>query len=269
MGGGIAARTVTGWRGFGRWWRDCVTEPALSVLFPPRCVGCGDFESYLCRACREELLPIGPDPCPRCGEPSPAPLVGGRCAHCMGDELPFAGARGAFRHRGPARRLVADFKYGGQPVLGRIMAELARPSFSAHVSSIAPLDRLVVTWVPCHRSAERERGYNQAELLARSLSAGVPPLVTAGLVRKSRATRHQKGLGRAARQENLHGAFVLDSAAAARIPPGTLALVLVDDVYTTGATSREVSSVLREGLGLPVHVFTFSRAETGGVERHD
>jgi competence protein ComFC len=252
-----------------RWWRESVADPVLSVLFPPRCVGCRDFESHLCPSCRETLERIGPDSCPRCGEPGPAPQVVGRCRQCMGRDLTYAGARGAFRHHGVARRLVADFKFGGQPVLGRVMADLARPAFVDYLARIAADDRIVVTWVPCHRTAQRERGYNQAELLARNLASGPRPLARAALVRKTTATKHQKGLGRAGRQDNLRGVFALDEREAARLPACTEAVVLVDDVYTTGATAKEVSSVLVAGTGLPVYVFTFSRAVARMTEGHD
>jgi predicted amidophosphoribosyltransferase len=92
-------------------------------------------------------------------------------------------------------------------------------------------------------------------------------------------TRHQKALDRAGRQANLRGAFVLDQKAAgllgagaepgSRLGPGPASLILVDDVYTTGATSQEVAHVLAAGTGLPVYVFTFSRAVSGRTEGHD
>lgn len=252
-----------------RWLRDSVAEPVLSVLFPPRCVGCGEFESYLCPSCRDSLLPIGPDACPRCGEPGPLPLLGGRCAYCMSQEFPFASARAAFRHQGVARRLVAEFKFGGQPVLGRLMADLARPAFLEQLCMSAFGQGVIVTWVPTHRTVEHERGYNQAEVLARRLASGPVPLVCAPLVKKTQTTKHQKGLGRAGRQQNLRGAFTLAEGWAARLSSRIQAIVLVDDVYTTGATAKEVSTVLATGIGLPVHVFTFSRAVAGGTERHD
>lgn len=186
----------------------------------------------------------------------------------MGQELPYSSARGAFRHRGAARRLVAEFKFGGQPVLGRLMADLARPAFDEYLASFSPGGRAIVTWVPSHRAVQRERGYNQAELLARELASGSVGLACAPLVRKTLATRHQKGLGRAGRQSNLHGVFEL-SPQGPRVPEEMTAVILVDDVFTTGATAKEVSSVLRRGIGLPVHVFTFSRAVAGVTERHD
>ncbi len=249
--------------------RASVAEPLLTVLFPPRCVGCGDFETHLCEKCRASLIATGDGSCPRCGEPGPQVLAAGRCTACMGREFEYAGARGAFRHQGVARELVAGFKFGGQPVLGRVMAELARPAFEDFVEAIGSRDRLLVTWVPSHRSSQRERGYNQAEVLAKELTSGSRPLARAALVRKTKATKHQKSLGRADRQENLRGVFSLEVTAPLRLVPHTRAVVLVDDVFTTGATAREVSSVLRRGTGLPVYVFTFSRAVAGTPERHD
>jgi ComF family protein len=186
----------------------------------------------------------------------------------MGKELAYAGAHGAFLHEGTARKLVAEFKFGGQPVLGRVMAELAEAAFAGFLAPTGHGHRVLVTWVPCHRSTQRERGYNQAEVLARWLASDLK-LATAALARKAKATKHQKGLGRAGRQENLRGVFAIDRTAALRVPAHTKALVLVDDVFTTGATAREVSSVLARGTGLPVYVFTFSRAVAGTTERHD
>jgi predicted amidophosphoribosyltransferase len=252
-----------------RWWQDSVADPLLSVLFPPRCVGCGDFETDLCDTCRDGLASIGRDHCPRCGEPGVRALIGECCAYCVGKDLSYAAARGAFRHDGVAKKLVAEFKYGGRSSLGRLMAELARPAFSEFVRSIAPEEGLLVTWVPCHRANKRQRGYNQAEVLARWLGSDSPAMTKLGLARKVKRTRHQKGLGRLGRQENLRGVFVLDSPACLRIPPRTRAILLVDDVLTTGATAKEVASALNSGTGLPVYVFTFSRAVATTPERHD
>ena len=140
----------------GRWCRSAVADPVLSVLFPPRCVGCGDFETYLCPACRASLRPAG-DSCARCGEPGVQALVAGRCSACMGKEFEYAGARSGYLHEGAAKRLVAEFKFGGQPVLGSLMADLARPEFMRYVSSLTPGSPSLVTWVAAHRKAQRER----------------------------------------------------------------------------------------------------------------
>lgn len=269
--------------GLAQWFRDRVVEPVASVLFPPRCVGCGDFESHLCERCEAALEAVGGDCCPRCGEPGPRPLVGARCAHCMGLDLACAGARSAFVHAGPAKRLVVEFKSGGQPVLAPLMARLAGPAFAglAGAASGGPAPGLeggagrtegpvLVTWVPTHAASHRQRGYNQAELLARALARGAhTALPAAALARKPVKTRHQKVLDREGRQANLRGAFVLDRKAFDRLPVRPRALVLVDDVYTTGATTQEVAQVLGQGTGLGVYVFTFSRAVSARREGHD
>lgn len=195
----------------------------------------------------------------------------------MAKELEYRSARSAFRHEGVARRLVTEFKFGGQPVLGRVMADLARPAFAGYVKSIAPAGELFLTWVPTHPANKRERGYNQAEILARRLAFGPPLLPCAELVTKMAGTRHQKGLGKADRQSNLRGAFSVDPMWRSKLGlvSGHVggsefsAILLVDDVFTTGATATAVSSVLAAETGLSVHVFTFSRAVAGGVEGHD
>lgn len=252
------------------WLRDGVVEPVLSVLFPPRCVMCGDFETHLCAACRGTLVDAASGSCPRCGEPGVGAAFQGRCASCMGHALESAGARSAYLHQGAAKHLVSEFKFGGQPVLGRLMAGLAATAFLDYVSSLEPAGPLLVTWVPAHPRAQRERGYNQAELLARHLTRELPGLPCAALVRKTARTQHQKGLGRAGRQSNLRAAFSLLPDATERVQQrGCQAVLLVDDVYTTGATAAEVSSVVNAGLGLPTYVFTFSRAVSGKVVGHD
>jgi len=187
----------------------------------------------------------------------------------MGEELSFVSARAAFLHQGAAARLVAEFKFGGQVVLGRVMAELAAPNFAAFLGSLPEAERTVVTWVPSHPHTRRVRGYNQAEVLAKVLAAGHGPLATAPLLKKTRRTRQQKELDRAARRENLRGVFAMNEGWKERVPASAGALLLVDDVFTTGATVQEASSVLSSASGLPVYVFTFCRAVGGGSERHD
>jgi len=154
------------------------------------------------------------------------------------------------------------------------MAELARDMFISYLEEISGGGALLVSWVPVHRKTQQERGYNQGELLARRLVEQVrmlrPGLVLecACLARKVCITKAQKGLGRAARKENLRGAFVWEPSAFGELRPHE-AVVLVDDVYTTGATVAEVAALLEVNAGLPVYVFTFSRAVSGGREGHD
>lgn len=254
--------------------RTSIVEPVLSVLFPPRCVGCGDFETHLCDTCRSLLVRADDRSCPRCGEPGPRPLVSGRCSACMERDLKFEGAASAFVHQGVARSLVSNFKLGGQPVLGRVMAGLALPAFHRFLSSIPVEPPVLVTWVPSHPSRTRERGYNQAEILARLLAAASSSVDCRQLVEKVRLTKHQRGLDRDDRLANLAGSFAPCAKAAGRAQspgPGTThtAVIVVDDVSTTGATGCAIAEVVAECAGLPVYLFSFSKVVTGVGERHD
>jgi ComF family protein len=170
----------------------------------------------------------------------------------------FEKARSAFLYRGPARDLVQALKGGGRRELGKLMACLAEPSFR---QLIPAAERVLVTWVPAHRSVERRRGYNQAEVLARRLAESTGQQ-TADLLAKVTSTSHQQGLDRRARQANLRDAFVFRVEPA--VPKGIKGVVIVDDVYTTGATAGEVAAVVVRQLGLPVYVFTFCRTALAG-----
>jgi competence protein ComFC len=102
-------------------------------------------------------------------------------------------------------------------------------------------------------------------VLARALATAKGGLPVVRLARKAARTAHQQGLGRASRQHNLAGAF--RTVEWQRGAQDIVGVVLVDDVYTTGATTSEVAGVLQQAVGLPVHVFTFARAvsPTGGA----
>lgn len=258
------------------WCRRSIAEPALSVLFPPRCAGCGDFEAHLCEKCRSSLVAADEESCPRCGEPGPRPLVSGRCSVCMDSDIEYDRAGSAFVHQGAARSLVSNFKLGGQPGLAEVMADLARPAFVRFLAAIGAKPPLLSTWVPSHPSSERQRGYNQAELFAKCLVRPLHSAACMQLVVKTGSTRHQRALHRQERLTNLKGSFspgpdMSKAGLPARHPAECKysGVVLVDDVSTTGATVAAVSAVLRSSTGLPVHVFTFSRAVSAATERHD
>ncbi|MHB9149389.1 MAG: ComF family protein [Thermoleophilia bacterium] len=180
-------------------------------------------------------------------------------------------ARSAFLHEGAAKRLATSFKYDGLKVLGRVMAELAADEFRGMLASLGPV---VVTWVPSHASDERARGYNQAEILAHELARVAGGLPVMPLARKVDRTVHQRGLDREGRSRNLRGAFRGEKPpgpwhSTAVFPGHSTAAVLVDDVYTTGATVAEVSRVIVSSWGSPVHVFTFGRTPADLPQRAD
>jgi len=230
------------------------THVVADVLFPRDCAGCDGplgvgHASWLCTACWRELrTPF--TPCIRCGIPVAPPLI--TCVACARRPPVFDAARALGLYlAGPGKlnplaRAVRALKYRGHrgvaASFGHAMAERLVP----------PSDGIVVP-VPLHRARLRERGYDQAALLARALArrAGLP-IALRGLVRR-RATVSQAELDAEARRANLRGAFV------ATVAPGGRPVVLVDDVLTTGATADACARALRAAGAGAVLVLTVGR----------
>jgi ComF family protein len=151
-----------------------------------------------------------------------------------GDARDRVVARYALPFGGPARALVHALKYSGRRGAAGILVSAAADE--ARAAARASVDALVP--VPLHPSRQRERGFNQAEVLARGLAAFLDVPVAAGCLARTRATRTQTGLERGQRAVNVRGAF------AAAPPPGVARVLLVDDVVTTGATLSEAAAAL-------------------------
>ena len=203
----------------------------LDLLLPPACAACGSAGALLCEACLGGARPAS-DPA--------AIFVAPDAGIAMGEDLTLALA--AFAFDGPIRRALARLKYEGTWRLARPLAEAATPTLRLllELSGSVPL-----VPVPVHRERLRERGYNQAELIARELGSivGLPAL---GLLERVRPTTKQHRLDRAARLANLREAFSLRSHV--RSLPSTV--ILVDDIVTTTATQEACASVLR-AAGIP------------------
>lgn len=186
----------------------------LDLIFPPQCGGCGRNGTSWCLTCAASVRPV------------PVGLVAG---------VPLiAGGR----LEGPLQRAIHTYKYRARPALA---SALSQPLLQAAARADVALRGL--TFVPLHPLRERERGFNQAERLARQLAAGLRLPVVSGLVRR-RPTPAQVGLGEAERRENMSGAFAWTAMAPA--PDG---LGLVDDVCTTGATLNAAAAAVRAGGG--------------------
>jgi ComF family protein len=242
--------------------RDLFDE-LLDLVFPRRCVQCRVVGAWLCAACAAKLTPLPAERCPRCGAPGrwapPGDAGGGPrpCPECGGRELAFSSAAAAFAYEGPARALVTACKFRSYRSLAREMSRLAGPAFLTACGGGTAGPALAVTWVPAHRTRTVERGFDQAELLAREL-AGAASLPAARLLRRTRETARQSGLHGAQRAANVADAFQLRQGAD-RVLTGLKRVVIVDDVYTTGETLNHCASVLAEA-GVDPRVFSFARA---------
>jgi ComF family protein len=214
----------------------------LDILLPVRCVVCAAGGEQLCAGCRESLPLLRPPLCDRCGAPTAWPVS--RCRECSGRRLAFASARAAVEYDDSVRRLVAAWKERG---LRRLAAEAA----DAVAGAIEPPDVAVLTYVPPDRERVLQRGHHPAQRLALELGRRWNLPVRA-LVGRTRSVPHQRGLSRAERRRNVAGAFRPAVSTPTRV-------VLVDDVYTSGATVGAVASALRKGGARRVEVVTFAR----------
>jgi ComF family protein len=215
----------------------------LDLLLPQRCLGCSRNGPQVCSACSDGLRRLHAPLCSRCGRPTVWPVS--RCRECEGRRLAFARARAAVAYDDPVRRIVAAWKERGLRRLVAWAAELV-------VEVVPRPDADALTFTPADRDRRLKRGHHAAEALALELARrwDIP---SEQLLLRPRAARRQRGLDQQARRRNVRGAF-----AASRRGPRSV--VLVDDVYTTGATANAAASALRRAGARRVEVVTFARA---------
>jgi predicted amidophosphoribosyltransferase len=214
----------------------------LDVLLPQRCLVCGSAGSQLCPACRAALPRLGPPWCERCGAPTSWPVA--RCRECSGRRLGFAQARSAVAYDPPVRRLVAGWKEHG-------LRRLAEHAADVVAERLPPPDAAVLTFVPADRRRRRERGHHPAERLALALAERWR-MPCEPLLERGGTSERQRGLSLADRRRNVACAFEPTH-------PVSDTVVVVDDVYTSGATVSAAASALRAAGAPRVDVVTFAR----------
>ncbi|MCP4329171.1 MAG: ComF family protein [Alphaproteobacteria bacterium] len=231
----------------------------LDVLFPPRCLKCGlsvDRAGALCAGCWSEIRFIAPPLCAACGlpfdhDPGPDAL----CGVCSATVPPFDRARAVFIYGEESRDIILGFKHADRTQAAPAFAEWMARSGAALIA-----DADIIAPVPLHRRRLFSRRFNQAALLARYLAPRAPGLVVPDLLIRHRATPSQVRMNASARRRNVKGAFAMR--------PGNQIdgkrVLLVDDVYTTGATVAECARVLVRAAAKAVDVLTLARVVRAG-----
>ena len=249
-------------------WAKRAGESLFSVLFPSDCRICGlpllnISRLPVCPECLAQMSPIMGKVCSVCGERVLSCYADSdddglrRCPVCRRVERPFVRAVAYGSYDGGLRELIHLLKYNGvrpaAKVLGRMLAEAIvglEPAFEQ--------EKILSIPVPLYKGKRRQRGFNQAELIARTAirfqTRGRLELGT-GILERTRDTHSQIGLTSHQRRENLRGAFTV--ARAAQVTGREV--LLVDDVYTTGTTASECARVLRRAGAAEVWVATVAR----------
>jgi ComF family protein len=242
------------WRGIG--------SRLVDVILPRQCYHCGqpgasEGLGCFCDSCWSMIRLIKPPYCPCCGEPFQSPIAltyssEYRCGTCRAQPPPFDHARAIGRYEGPLRQAIHLLKYRGKLRLKQPLLQLAIEHFDAHFPGTT-FDAIIP--VPLHRERLMHREFNQAAVFAKGLAGHLNIPTLERLLVRVRSTRPQVELSGGERRQNVKQAFAVTDAAALE---GKQVLV-IDDVFTTGATLGEVARTLKIAGATQVDVFALAR----------
>ncbi len=236
----------------------------LDFVFPAECAYCHQFAGddrilIFCRSCWSAMTLIPSSICPRCGKPYPSQTVlqhspAFLCGDCRVSPPFFNRTYTAAYYEGVLREAIQQFKFHQKTKLGKPLAQLLIARLPENIDIH---EYQAILPVPLHKTRQKERGYNQSAILARHLAQHYQlNLILHNLIR-IRATNAQSQMkGRKDRQENVKNAFCLRSTDMLRDQN----LILIDDVFTTGATVNECSKTLKQAGVRSILVLTVSRA---------
>jgi predicted amidophosphoribosyltransferase len=234
---------------------DALKTALVNTIYPPRCLACReatDAPRGLCGACWADTHFIAGETCARCGVPLMGAGADDLCDGCSGHPPPWDRGAAAMLYKGAGRRMVLALKHGDRldmvPPLAGWMAAAGR-DLLAGADLIAP--------VPLHWRRLVRRRYNQSAELARRIARLSGRTAAVDLLVRRRATAPQEGMDRAARAANQAGAFAVAPRHVARL--AGRAVLMVDDVMTSGATLSACADTLRAAGAARVDALVLAR----------
>lgn len=225
------------------------------ILFPPCCAACrarlcASAGDRLCRNCLESIRPMEPPICTVCGRPFHGPRDTSHvCGECIKNPPSFDTARSVFQFQGSIRTLIHRIKYNDDGYALRALSSLAM-EYNMLPDHLRP-DMMIP--VPLHPKRLKKRGFNQSLRLARTIFPHIP--LGMDILIRTLNTTPQTELSMKERLRNVRNAFE----AASPLPEGVEIILLVDDVYTTGATVMACAKAIKRAGAKEVHVFTVAR----------
>lgn len=216
----------------------------LNLLYPTRCPLCGDIAvprgSLACHTCHMVAPVIKEPKCMKCGKPIDSIEVE-FCSDCNRKHYHFKKGFSLWLYDERMKKSIGDFKYQNKKEYAHYYIEEIIKQYGKDIQDL-DIDAMVP--VPLHPSRQRDRGYNQAEVIARGLSDRLEiPLLSNLLIRK-RKTLPQKQLDDKERLKNLMAAFVYQQEIGRSFPWKHKRILLIDDIYTTGSTIEACTNVL-------------------------
>lgn len=212
----------------------------LDILYPARCPVCHEIvkgKGRICKGCRKKLRYIKEPKCKKCGKEIEKPEQE-YCRDCQRFGHSFDKGAAVFAYDTVMRRSISMFKYHNRREYAKFYAEEMYEHCARFLKQCAPD---VIIPVPVHRAKKRQRGFNQAELVAKELGKLMHVPVVTGYLIRSEKTTPQKELTRQQRKANLKKAFAVTETGVSY-----KRVLLIDDIYTTGATIDAISEILKE-----------------------
>ena len=234
-------------------------ESFLELLYPEKntCFICNVYDSsindkYICSDCEKKLVKIMPPFCVKCSKPIDY-VSDCLCPDCSVYDKSFETAKSPFSYEGIIKESIYSFKYYNKPYFYKFFSYC----LLRYMNEIDYTNFDYITSVPLHKSKMRTRGYNQSELLAKSLSDGLS-IPYSYVLKRTKKTTKQSLQSKDERRKNLKGAFAIKSPLKNENIK-TSSVLLVDDVYTTGSTADECSKTLLNFGVSKVYVITIAR----------
>ena len=234
-----------------------IFQTALTMLYPPRCIGCGglvESDFGLCGSCWSEMPFIGGVVCDACGAPLPGKSDGHRveCDNCIKTPRPWQNGRAALLYQGKARKLVLALKHGDR-------MEFAKPAAQWMARAGKPLFQsdMIVAPIPLHRWRLMKRRFNQSALLAAEIAREADLRYCPDLLVRSRAPPSQEGRSSDERFTNLADAIVVGAKYSDMLIGQSV--LIVDDVMTSGATLTAATEACQRTGAKQVCILTLAR----------